>query len=195
QRLVMLSESHPDWFLLPNQEKLVFTLGWLSNEIFITEGMLRECSDRDLAVILEHERAHVARKDNLRLLLSRLMLLAVPTPLARPLQDDLHLFIEASCDFATAAKHGALDVAETLLRVQRLVPDQVSCFNHTLVTAFTGSEVESRILLLVEADTRKREQPFRFWPFLFLLIAFSVALVDPMHHTAELLLGSIQAAF
>ena len=195
ERLMMVSDARSEWFLLPNDEKLVFTLGWLSNDIFITAGMLRECSDRDLAIILEHERAHVERRDNLRLLFGRLMLLAVPASLTRGMQEDFHLFTEASCDFATAAKHGALDVAETLLRVQRLVPGHFRYFDRTVVSAFTGSEVENRVRLLVDADNRELARPFHLWPFLLLLVAFSVALVDPMHHAAEVLLGGIQAVF
>lgn len=195
KHLMSLGERRRDWCLLPNDEKLVFTLGWVSNDIFITEGMLRECSERDLAIILEHERAHAARRDNLRILTARLMLLAVPTRFARPLLDDLHLYIEAACDFATAAKHGALNVAETLLRILRLVPENFDFRNPAMVSAFTGSEAESRILLLVDADNKTQLEPYRFWPFLLMLLFFSVALVDPMHHAAELLLGSIQAAF
>jgi Zn-dependent protease with chaperone function len=195
KRLLLLGETHADWCLLPNDEKLVFTLGWVSNDIFITEGLFSECSERDLAIILEHERAHARRRDNLRLLLGRLMLLAVPAPLARRLLDDLHLFVEASCDFVTAARHDALDVAETLLRVQRLVPERFICCNRSLIAAFTGAEVESRVRLLVDGDAGKRVNPLRFWMFLPLLLLLSVELVDPMHHAVELLLGSIQAAF
>lgn len=188
QRLSLLGDQREQWCLLPNEARMVFTLGWLRNTIFITEGLLSQCSQRDIDIILEHERAHVRRKDNLRLLAARLLLLVVPGPMARRFSDDLHLFCEAACDFATATRHGALNVAETLLRVQRLVPEHFTCFNRTFASAFTGSEVKGRVLFLLEGDSGARSALFKPWMFLVLLALLSLVMVDPMHHIVELLL-------
>jgi hypothetical protein len=56
------------------------------------------------------------------------------------------------------------------------------------MSSFTGSEVEGRVMLLLEGNTGAR--PIKFRPLLFalLLIAISVLLVDPLHHTIEWLL-------
>lgn len=188
--LNLLGENHGHWCLLPNQEFLVFTLGWLDNTIFITDGLLKQCRERDIEIILAHEQAHALRKDNLRILASRLLLLIVPAASTRRMCDDLLLFIEAACDLVTARTHGALEVAETLLRIQRLVPDRFSYDSRTLVSAFTGSEVEARILLLVEEGRGTKPKPGAWLPvvYVLLLLATTLMLVDPMHHGMEWLL-------
>lgn len=187
-KLSLLGDEHGEWCLLPNRENLVFTLGWLRNTIFITEGLLRQCSSADIDIILDHEKEHVSRRDNLRLLAGRLLLLVVPAPLVRRFNDDMHLFAEAACDFSTATRHGALNVAETLLRIHRLVPERFTCFNRNLASAFTGAEVEDRVLLLLEGDTAARPGKFRALLYLLLLLGLSLVLVDPLHHGVEWLL-------
>lgn len=183
-RLLLLGERRGEWVLLPNSERLVFTLGWLENTIFITEGLRRECSEQELAIMLGHEQEHVRRRDNLRLLVSRLLLLIVPAPLARQFSDDLQLFTEASCDFAAAERHGRCDVAQTLVRIQRLVPQRFHYFNATLASAFTGSEVERRVMLLLEGT---HGSMLKFAPLIYLLALclLSLLLVDPLHHGVE----------
>src|SRR5690606_30291747 len=136
-----------EWRLLHDKESLVFTLGWLKNRIFLTRGLLEHCEPRDVAIILDHEREHARRRDNLRLLFGRLLTLFLPPRLARWWLDDLHLFTEAACDSHTAEAHGELAVAETLLRIQRLVPEQTHLGGRQLACAFTGSEIEGRIRL------------------------------------------------
>ena len=189
EHLNLLGENHGRWCLLPNPEFLVFTLGWLDNTIFITEGLLKQCRERDIEIILAHEQAHVLRKDNLRILTSRLLLLIIPATCTRRMCEDLELFIEAACDEATARTHGALNVAETLLRIQRLVPERFNYDSRTLVSAFTGSEVESRILLLVEGrESKPKLGPWLPLAYVLLLAATALMLVDPMHHGVEWLL-------
>ena len=126
----------------------MFTMGWLKSSIFITEGLLKLCSSKDIDIILEHEKAHARRRDNLRLLLGRLLVLVVPPLLAKKFTNDLQLLTEAACDFSTAQKHGALNVAETLLRIQRLSPQRYSYLDKAMVSSFTGSEVGQGLLLL-----------------------------------------------
>lgn len=187
-RLTILGEKKSEWHLLPHKERLVFTMGWLKSTIFITEGLLKLCSGKDIDIILDHEKAHARRRDNLRLLIGRLLVLVAPRFLAKKFTDDLHLFSEAACDFSTAEKHGRLDVAETLLRVQRLSPQKFSYLHKAMVSSFTGSEVEGRVMLLLEGN--KAARPGKFRPFLYalLLVIVSVLLVDPLHHGVEWLL-------
>jgi beta-lactamase regulating signal transducer with metallopeptidase domain len=163
-------------------------MGWLKSSIFITEGLLKLCSSRDIDIILEHEKAHARRRDNLRLLVGRLLVLIVPTFLGKKFTNDLQLFTEASCDFSTAEKHGFLNVAETLLRIQRLSPQQSSYLHKAMVSSFTGSEVEGRVMLLLEGNTTAKPKKFRPVLFGLLLLIVSVLLVDPLHHGVEWLL-------
>ncbi len=185
KQLLMLAEPGGEWHLLPNKEKLVFTLGWLKNSIFITDGLLRECSSAELDIILKHEQAHMKRKDNLRMLMARVLLMLFPPALARPFQDDLHLFAEAACDYSSVAGHDPLDVAETLLRMQRLMPDRVQCFNHTISSAYVGTEVENRVKLLLAGTSFKRRLRIPPIVYLITLVILSLLLVDPLHHGME----------
>jgi Zn-dependent protease with chaperone function len=187
-KLAILGEKQGQWYLLPNKEHLVFTMGWLKNSIFITEGLLKQCDRRDVDIILEHEKEHARRKDNLRLLASKVLMLIVPSFLSKRFTEDLQLYTEAACDFSTAKKHGALNVAETLIRIERLSPRCFNFFNKAMVSAFNGSEVEGRVLLLLEGKPTAKAGRFR--PLLYLtgMLVLAVALVDPVHHAVEWLL-------
>lgn len=186
--LTLLGEKKAEWHLLPHKERLVFTMGWLKGRIFITEGLLKLCSSKDIDIILDHEKAHAGRCDNLRLLIGRLLVLVAPRFLAKKFTDDLHLFSESACDFSTAEKHGRLDVAETLLRIQRLSPQRFSYLHKAMVSSFTGSEVEGRVMLLLEGNATARPRKFRPLLYALLLVIASVLLVDPLHHGVEWLL-------
>lgn len=187
-KLAILADRKDQWYLLPNKERLVFTMGWLKNSIFITEGLLKHCERRDVAIILEHEEEHARRKDNLRLLASRVLVLIVPSFLSKRFTEDLQLYTEAACDFSTAKKHGALNVAETLVRVERLSPHCFNFFNKAMVSAFNGSEVEERVHLLLEGKPAAKPGKFRLLMFLAGVLVLAVLLVDPIHHTVEWLL-------
>lgn len=184
-KLTILGDRKEHWYLLPNQEHMVFTIGWLKNTIFITDGLLRQCTSRDLDIILEHEKEHARRFDNLRLLAGRLLVLISPEFIARKFTADLQLFGEAACDFSTANKHGYLNVAEALLKIQRLSPRRFCHFNKAMVSAFTGSEVENRIIMLLEGGKLAKARKFRPLIYLALLGLLGVMLVDPLHHGIE----------
>jgi beta-lactamase regulating signal transducer with metallopeptidase domain len=187
-KLAILADKKDQWYLLPNKERLVFTMGWLKNSIFITDGLLQHCERRDVDIILEHEEEHARRKDNLRMLASRVLVLIVPAFLSKRFTEDLQLYTEAACDFSTARKHGALNVAETLVRIERLSPRSFHFFNKTMVSAFNGSEVEERVLLLLES--RSSTKPGKFRPLLYAIcmLLMALLLVDPIHHSVEWLL-------
>lgn len=188
-QLLHLTSNSGEWILLADEKPVVFTLGWWRNKVFITQGLLRECSDTDINIILHHEFEHVKRLDNLRLLLAKIFLLVIPGPMSRQYYNDLHLLTESACDFAAAEHYGELNVAETLLRVQKLTPPAFNVLSHPLVTAFTGSEVEWRIRTLAAG----RQQFFKFkygqTVCISLFVLLSFALVDPMHHSIEWVLG------
>lgn len=187
-QLSSLSKEQDQWHLLPQQESLVFTLGWLKNTIFITQGLIQKSSSQDINIILEHEKEHVKRKDNLRLLLARLLTIFIPGKLSKRYIDDLHLFTEAACDQSSASKYGSLNVAETLLKVQKLVPDHFDYFNQTLISSFTGSEIEDRVQLLIDSHGSGKTPRFKIIFGVGALLLISLFFVDPLHHSVEWLL-------
>ncbi|MEX0942644.1 MAG: M56 family metallopeptidase [Pseudomonadales bacterium] len=183
-----LAEDAGRWLLLQDAKPVVFTLGWWQNKVFITRGLLRRCSEQDIEIILRHEYEHGRRLDNVRLLLAKLFLLVLPVRLADRFYADLHFLTESACDFAAAERYGELEVAETLLRVQKLVPREFDYLNNPLTSAFTGSEVERRIMNLVKGPQHFHNLCYVQTTFLLVFVVLSCTLVDPVHHGIEWLL-------
>ena len=188
-QLALVEQSGDGYRLLDDPQPFVFTLGWWRNLIYITRGLLEECSAEELAIILAHEQAHVRRRDNVRLLLARLFLLPLPRPLRKRLFADLHLLIESACDFDAARLHGSTEVAAALLHVQKLVPARRQIQTYSIASAFTGAEVAQRIHALLEAPSASRWQQVGLQLSVLTLILMSFGLVDPLHHGIELLIG------
>ncbi len=175
--------------LLDNETPFVFTLGWWKNEVYLTSGLQASCSQQDLNIICAHEAAHSARRDNIRLLMANLFLFPLPQVLASSLQQDLHLMIESACDFQAAERHDRLDVAQTLVRVQKMSPRLYPFGTTMIASAFTGAEIEHRVQALVAGREQSIYQHAGLRLSVLMLILFSISLVDPMHHGIETLLS------
>lgn len=170
--------------VIDDERPLAFAIGWWQPAIYLTRGLLGHCSQQDIDIILAHEQAHVQRHDNLRLLAGALLTAILPARAGRKLRHDLHLLTESACDFAAAMKYSTLDVSDTLVKVQRLMPGQD---NPTMV-AFTGSEIEHRVQTLLN----RRPPPVNGTLFQCLTLAGALSLIalllEPLHHTIEILL-------
>jgi len=188
-QLQRLARHQRDFKLLESEQSLVFTLGWWQPTIYVSEGLEQRCSQQDMAVILAHEHAHSKRLDNVRLLAASLFTLVLPARLAKLMKDDLHLLVESACDFEAAGRFGDLDVAETLLKVQRLSPAQSQIGRQAIYSAFTGAEIEQRVGALVQGRQRSLKQHAGLQFSVLVLIGTSLALVEPLHHGVEVLLG------
>jgi len=189
RQLQRVALEQRDYRLLDNPQPFVFTLGWWRNQVYMTRGLLEQCDRQDVAVILAHEQAHGRRRDNLRLLLAALLTLVIPGKPGRMMRDDLHLLMESACDFEAAAQLGDLEVAETLLKIQRLSPAYWQLGHNVLLSPFTGSEVELRIKALLHGRPETRAQQACVRLSLLALLSASVLLVDPLHHSIEVLLS------
>lgn len=190
RQLDQLAERRPGYSELMSSDRAVFTLGWWRPRIYISSGLLANCSDRQLAVIIDHEIAHRHRKDNLRLLLGNVFSLALPPVWRRIMQHDLHLTSELACDFASATRHGRIQVAETLVHVGRLLKPKM---NSGLVTGINGADLKLRVQTLL---THAGRAPLSRWQLLGLamIIAASVLIVlNPLHHGLEWLVTVIQS--
>lgn len=188
KQLSRLTNDKGSYQLLDNAQPFVFTLGWWRNEIYLTRGLQEHCNEQDMAVILAHEQAHSRRRDNIRLLAAMLFNLILPGHLGRCLHDDLHLLAESACDFEAAEDLDALDVAETLLKIKRLVPENWQLGKTVVMSAFTGSEIELRIKALLHGRSESPFQQLSLKLSCLILILASISLVDPLHHGIEILL-------
>ena len=187
-QLSRLTHDKDGYHLLDNAQPFVFTLGWWRNEIYLTRGLQEHCTEQDMAVILAHEHAHSRRRDNIRLLAAMLFNLILPGRLGKALQDDLHLLVESACDFEAAQDLDALDIAQTLLKIQKLSPEHWRLGSTAVMSAFTGSEVELRVRALINGRHDSLVQQASLKLSMLLLVLASIGLVDPLHHTIEVLL-------
>jgi hypothetical protein len=141
------------------------------------------CDGTALNVILAHEKAHRVRLDNLRILLGRLLCLVAPPVFKRSLLDDLELFSEQACDFSAAQRFGTVPVAETLVRVKRMI--QAGPASSPLLQRFTGAEVEARVHALLNAGRYVELGPAQLSALLLLILTLVVMAVEPLHHVTE----------
>jgi len=191
RQLYALSDKSPqgESRLLHDQTPLIFTVGFTHNTVFLSDGLRSACNDEELNIVFAHEEAHVKRKDNLRLLLARLFSLPIPSRVAVILHDDLKLFTESACDAWAAKRFDKFSVAETFLKIQRLVPRM----NQSLysVSSIHGADIENRVATLLNSD-RLRKPPIAITTaFVVFGVGLLGACIDPLHHLIELVLQNV----
>lgn len=187
-----LGKRRGAWIEMDSECPLVFTLGWWKPRIYLSTGLRRACTAQDLDIILQHERAHQERRDNLRLLVARLCCAILPGPLARRVLADLQVVTEEACDFRAAERFGAVAVAETLLKVKRLLMAQPASVPQEAM-AFAERDVEIRIKALLRASSRIA---LHNWQLGLLLLGGALALVlmvSPLHHGSEWVISQLSA--
>ena len=97
---------------------LVAVLGVVRPRLFISRVVLTACSSAELRAILQHEHAHVMRRDNaVRMLMDASPDLLGLTWLPRAIADAWHQAVEHRADDAAAER---LDLASALVKVARI---------------------------------------------------------------------------
>lgn len=180
----LLSCDRGAYHQLQAASPLVFTLGWWKPRIYVSEGMAAVCSEADLSIILLHEKAHQERRDNLRSLIARLCSALLSNGLAHRIMTDLQLLTEQACDFRAAEKYGHVAVAETLLKVKRLLQHQ-SAPAPSVAMAFAERDVELRIKALLKAQQRIVLQSWQLGVIALCLLLSLALLISPLHHGSE----------
>ncbi|MGH8720298.1 MAG: M56 family metallopeptidase [Burkholderiales bacterium] len=176
------AQSREDFCLIDCGEALAFSAGVIRPRVFVSRGLMQNVSSRELKAIVEHERAHGRRHDNLQKWLAFLCTfpsLSQKRPLA-----DLSLAAEQCCDAAAARALGdPLLVAEVLVKVQKLKRRGA----HD-ICGFDGSNLEVRVSALLQPAKEDATHPV----LLVMLLAGALGLIvfapDPLHHLLERLL-------
>lgn len=189
----LMARDHGAYHLLSAACPLVFTLGWWHPRIYVSEGLSEECSDTDLSIILQHEKAHQERRDNLRLLTARLCSAVVGGRLARFIMSDLQLLTEQACDFRAAERFGHVAVAETLLKIKRLLMLK-STASPELSMAFAERDVELRIKALLLAESRISLHPWQMGMIASVLLLSMSLMISPLHHGSEWVITTLSGA-
>lgn len=179
-----LGKFRGDHFAISSSCPLVFTLGWWNPKIYMSDGLIEQCTASDLSIVLMHEQAHKSRRDNLRLLFARLATALLTGALAKKILADIQLLTEQACDFHAAEKYGHIAVAEALLKIKRLFIEQTQMPLQGAV-AFADSSIENRVLALLNADAKVALSTWQIAVILLTVLGVLVASIAPLHHSAE----------
>lgn len=175
--------------LVESPTPLSVTAGVLRPEIYVSSGLVSSVPAEVLAVVVEHERSHVARRDGARKLLARLVSLAHLPGTRRRLLADLGLACEQACDEDAALRIGdRLLVAEAIIAMERRLSKGQDGLG-ALASAFGGNDVAPRVqaLLAVPSPEHRRSRVV-LW---VAVLAVALVVADPLHHLTETILGML----
>ncbi len=185
RQFAILARPQGSYQEISSNKPVVFTLGWWRPIIYISKDLLVHCTEKDLAIILEHEHAHRFRRDNLRLLAARIFSAGLPRALVRRMRGDLADLTEQACDFRAAERHGFIEVAEVLLKVQRLMLQHGRGPLPAGAQGFAHSQIENRVKALLQAELRIVPGAWQLRLLGVSLLLVLLLLVEPLHHAAE----------
>lgn len=94
---------------LDTSDDVACCVGLLRPQLLISRGLLEKLTEEQLNVVLRHEEAHAARRDNLRNLVANISLWPVPRRLRKAVLHDLVAAGEEACDAAAARSAGNAD--------------------------------------------------------------------------------------
>lgn len=129
---------------------VVAVAGVHTAELFVSSGVLDACSPAELEVIVAHERAHLAGRDNL----TRLLFLATPVTgrAARRLEEQWIATAEEVADLRARDAGDGVTLARALTKVARLAVDAST--PPLMASALIGGDsLERRVRRLLEPAT------------------------------------------
>jgi Zn-dependent protease with chaperone function len=182
-RLRHLSEPlPPDVRSVDTDAPFSFTGGLLRPEIYLSRGLQDGLDPSQLAVVLEHERAHVRRRDLLRRFAAQIGALFHGPSTGRVLLSAIDLACEEACDEEAAVRLGdRVQVAQALVAAARLVP-RVPASLAGGVVGFTADALTHRVQSLLGRPHGDAGTPG--WFGLGAAIAL-MALAPALHHATE----------
>lgn len=182
KQLCLAGDDTGEFVSIASTAPAAFTLGWLKPRIFISSGMQAVCSNGEIDCILHHERTHLARHDNIRLLLAWLLTAPLPRRWPCAAMEDLKLCCEKACDLGAAARLSRESVASALIRVARI--QQAS--SPTASLAFVGNKTEQRVLALLDEPQLPLANELVFFTVAVTLV-LTLSVINPLHRAIELI--------
>jgi len=165
------------------------TTGILEPRVVVSSGLIGALPPGQLRAVLEHEGAHVRRRDPLWKVLSRLGSAALHPSVRRALLDDLELAAEQACDEEASVRVGdRLLVAQAIVTAERVIGGR-GASRCAATTAFDDAPAVLRVEVLLRPRIETR--PVRRGLIAVALTLAALASAAPLHHTAETLLGHL----
>jgi Zn-dependent protease with chaperone function len=140
----VLAEAGVRWrgpiTVVRSDEPICGVTGWRQPRLLVSTAIAERLRPAEIGVMIEHERAHVQRRDPLRRLVAHLARVAHLPGLGKRAVDAWTLAAEVECDRAAARACGSrVQVAETLVRFRRAVAQQPDQRLAGAVSAFAGA--------------------------------------------------------
>lgn len=174
--------------VLDTELPVALTAGMVAPGVYLSRGLVESVSAEQLAIILAHEQAHVTRRDNLRRSIAECLLPQTGRH-SEQLRRDLRVAAEESADQHCAARGaGALQIADTLITVERLGQRA----GHVAGCGFTDADLVQRVATLLRPPRyRALELP---WFLALVTIGTAQVLLTTqlVHHLIESAVSFIQ---
>ncbi len=165
--------------------------GLIRPRVLVSRGLLEQLDEDGQAIVFEHERAHIRRRDAL---IASLVTFCVPLHVpgvGRWLLREIEIAAEQACDEETGARIGdRTRVAEAILAVERLAQRAPPGLVPAGAVGFGDCAVVRRVESLL-ADPRA---PRSLWPAGVALGLVMLAMLlgsSSLHHTTESLISVI----
>jgi MFS family permease len=176
---------------LPVEYPLCASVGLWNPVVVVSSGLSNTVRADVLEAAIEHERAHVRRRDTLIRLVARAATLLYWPSVRRRILAALELAAEQACDEEAAETAGdRLKIAESILAVERVLSCNPAPAAGPLASSFAAVAAVQRVESLV-ADRLPRRSTIAF---VLAICAGAVALLlfsPHVHHATESLLSSL----
>jgi Zn-dependent protease with chaperone function len=141
--------------LIDADAPFVAVLGCLRQKVVVTPATRALLSQEELQAVLQHERSHVRRRDNVRLLAARFTaLLTLDARCWREMESERARMTEFVADSSAANdESSALDLAQALVKIAKHFPTSNYRFASTL--AGDAGTVQERVLRLLQGTSPK----------------------------------------
>lgn len=171
-------------------ESSAFTAGFINKKCFITSGMLKEMTEKEIAVILAHEKAHARMNDPLKKWIFSIFTAFFIPSLAAHLKLHMILAMEQAADKAVVnGEVSSTFVASTLVKAARLNALYSPVKNNELVANFGADVLEQRVYFLLGQLDLKPVNKIVTAILITLIISVSVSSIDGVHHLIETVLS------
>lgn len=178
-------EIGQDIVVLESQIPSAFTAGLLSPKCYVTTGLIKQVSETELDIIIEHERAHIRRKDAQKKWLFTLLASLYPRPVARRLNRLFSMATELLADAHVGRSYNTFDIAQTLVKVARIQRFFAGNLSPSMVNHFVTDNVDLRVRALVSPQACGSFP----WSYCVMVMAFTTIVssigVDGLHHLIE----------
>jgi Zn-dependent protease with chaperone function len=176
--------------IVASEAPFAITAGLFEPRVYVTSRLLRDLDPSSRRAMLEHEAAHVRRRDPLRKLAGELASALHLPGTRRALLEDLSLACEEACDEdAAAAISDRAGVAAALVALGRLM-ESSSAQRSLMVAGFGDGNIGARVHALLASPKLKPRLP-SLRVVLVTSVVVAAVLAAPFHHVVETVLSTL----